>query len=214
MLCDGYLPSDVLRVGVKLEPMSPIRTDTFDLSGLRLTSGEGRRLDLHVPIEPFSLAGEKYPVQPELVPVRLDISRTTGDGYALRLRFEATLVGPCMRCLEPAAPSFAVDAREISQPGHAGAPNTGHGAAGRGRPKAEEESDDLTSPYVRDGVLDLQGWARDALALSVPANLLCREDCAGLCPLCGANLNETGPDHRHEREPDPRWAALSELRFE
>ena len=204
--------------------MSPIRTDTFDLGGLRLTSGEGRHLDLDVRIEPFSLAGEKYPVQPELVPVRLDISRTTGDGYALRLRFEATLAGPCMRCLEPAAPSFAVDVREVSQPGHARTPSGAHGAAahgaaahgsaGRGRSKPEEESDDLTSPYVQDGVLDLHAWARDALALSVPANLLCREDCAGLCPVCGANLNEAGPDHRHEREPDPRWAALSELRLE
>ena len=63
-------------------------------------------------------------------------------------------------------------------------------------------------------MLDLHGWARDALALSVPANLLCREDCAGLCPLCGADLNQAGPEHHHEREPDPRWAALSELKFE
>lgn len=194
--------------------MSPIRTDTFDLGGLRLTSGEGRRLDLNVAIEPFSLAGEKYPIQPELVPVRLDISRTTGDGYALRLRFEATLAGPCMRCLEPAAPTFAVDAREVSQPGHAGTPKPAHGATGRGHGRPEGESDDLTSPYVQDGVLDLHAWARDALALSVPANVLCREDCAGLCPACGANLNEAGPDHWHEREPDPRWAALSELRLE
>ncbi|MBV9338628.1 MAG: DUF177 domain-containing protein, partial [Solirubrobacterales bacterium] len=70
------------------------------------------------------------------------------------------------------------------------------------------------SPYIQDGVLDLRAWARDALALSVPANLLCREDCAGLCPRCGENLNEAGPEHRHERDPDPRWAALSKLRFE
>jgi uncharacterized protein len=183
--------------------MSPLRTDTFDLGGLRLTAGEGRRLDLHVAIDPFSLAGETYPVQPEVVPVRLDISRTTGDGYALRLRFEASLAGPCMRCLEPAAPTFAIDVREVSQPNEA-----------RGRGKHEDGSDDLTSPYVQDGVLDLRGWARDALALSVPANLLCRDDCAGLCPVCGANLNEAGPDHQHEREPDPRWEALSKLRFE
>ena len=183
--------------------MSPLRTDTFDLGGLRLTAGEGRRLDLHVAIDPFSLAGETYPVQPEVVPVRLDISRTTGDGYALRLRFDASLAGPCMRCLEPAAPTFAIDVREVSQPNEA-----------RGRGKHEDESDDLTSPYVQDGVLDLRGWARDALALSVPANLLCREDCAGLCPACGANLNDVAPPHQHEREPDPRWAALSELRFE
>ena len=183
--------------------MSPLRTDTFDLGGLRLTTGEGRRLDLYVRIDPFSLAGQSYDVEPDPVPVRLDISRTTGDGYALRLRFEATLAGPCMRCLEPAAPSFVVDAREVSQPNEA-----------RGRGKQEDENDDLTSPYVNDGVLDLRAWTRDALALTVPANLLCREDCAGLCPVCGANLNDAGAGHGHDREPDPRWAALSKLRFE
>jgi len=192
--------------------MSSPRTDTFDLGGLRLTSGEGRRLDLNVAIEPLSLAGERYPVEPALVPVRLDISRTTGGGYALRLRFEASIVGPCMRCLEPAAPTFAVDAREVSQPNEARA-HRGD-APGRGRHKPEPDSDDLVSPYVEDGVLDLHAWARDALALSVPANLLCRQDCAGLCPVCGVNLNGAGPDHHHEREPDPRWAPLSKLRFE
>jgi uncharacterized protein len=193
-----------------------MRTDTFDLGGLRLTAGEGRRLDLHVAIESFSLGGERYPVQPELVPVRLDISRTTGDGYALRLRFEATLAGPCMRCLEPAAPSFAVDAREISQPPDPRAHGAGRGPGshGRGRGKRVDGDDELSSPYIEDGVLDLHAWARDALALSVPSNLLCREDCAGLCPVCGVNLNQAGAEHRHERPPDPRWAALSELRFE
>jgi uncharacterized protein len=192
--------------------MSSLRTDTFDLGGLRLTSGAGRRLDLSVAIEPLSLAGERYPVEPSLVPVRLDISRTTGNGYALRLRFEASIVGPCMRCLEPASPTFAVDAREVSQPNEARA-HRGEPAV-HGRAKHEPDSDDLISPYVEDGVLDLHAWARDALALSVPANLLCREDCAGLCPVCGANVNEAGPDHHHEREPDPRWAALSKLRLE
>jgi uncharacterized protein len=192
--------------------MSPLRSDSFDLKALRLTSGEGRRLDLHVAIEPFSFGGEDYPVQPELVPVRLDISRTTGDGYALRLRFEATLAGPCMRCLEPAAPSFAVDAREVSQPPDPRAQRAPATARGRGKPN--DQDDELSSPYVEDGVLDLRAWARDALALSVPSNLLCREDCAGLCPVCGIDLNQAGPEHRHEQPPDPRWAALSELRFE
>ena len=171
----------------------PLRTDTFDLGALRLSVGEGRRLELGVVLEPFLLGGERYPVAPSLVPARLDISRTTGEGYALRLRFEATLVGPCMRCLEPASQSFAVDAREISQPG---------------------EGDELDSPYVRHGVLDLQAWARDSLALALPATLLCRADCAGLCPVCGADLNLAGPEHQHEREPDPRWSKLSELRFD
>jgi uncharacterized protein len=171
-----------------------LRTDSFDLGGLRLSSGEGRRLDLHVAMGAFTLGGEEYPVSPALVPVRLDISRTTGQGYALRLRFSATLAGPCMRCLEAAAPEFEVDAREVSQP--------------------EAEADELDSPYVQESVLDLGGWARDALALALPATLLCRPDCAGLCPVCGVDLNAAGPEHQHDPEPDPRWAKLSELQFD
>lgn len=169
----------------------PMRTDTFDLAGLQLPTGGGRRLDLHLAIDNFVLGGERYQVRPELIQATLDVSRTTGGGYALRLRFEARLVGPCMRCLEPAAPVLAVDSREVSQP-----------------------SEELESPYLDGHVLDLQSWARDALALSLPAKLLCRPDCAGLCPICGADLNRAGPDHRHERHPDPRWAKLSELKFD
>jgi uncharacterized protein len=170
-----------------------MRTDTFDLDGLRLTSGQGRHLELHIGIDPFELGGEHYVVEPDAIAAQLDISRTTGSGYALRLSFEATLKGPCMRCLAEAEEGFEVAAREISQPG---------------------AGEDLESPYVQDGVLDLRAWARDALALIVPASLLCRPDCAGLCPVCGADLNEAGEDHAHESAPDPRWAKLSELRFD
>jgi uncharacterized protein len=170
-----------------------LRADTFDLGGLSLHSGEGRQIDLSVAIDPFSFAGERYPVDPSTVPVRLDVSRTMGSGYALRLRFDATLRGPCMRCLEDASPTFRVDAREVSQP---------------------SEAEELTSPYVDGDVLDLHAWARDALALALPQQLLCREDCAGLCPVCGIDLNKADPGHEHEREPDPRWAKLSELRLE
>jgi uncharacterized protein len=171
----------------------PLRTDSFDLGGLHLTSGEGRRLDLQIEIEPFELGSERYRVEPAVVPARLDLSRTTADGYALRLRFTASLDGPCMRCLEPASPAFEVDAMEVSQPG---------------------ESEELSSPYVDRGTLDLRGWARDALALALPAQILCRAECAGLCPECGADLNTVGEDHHHERRPDPRWAKLSELKFD
>jgi uncharacterized protein len=170
-----------------------LRTDTFDLRGLHLSSGAGRRLVLHVTIEPFDLGSEHYDVVPPVVEVQLDVSATTNDGFALRLRFAATLEGPCMRCLEPASPRFEVEAREVSQPGG---------------------SEDLSSPYVTGGVLDLHDWARDALALTLPAQILCRADCAGLCAECGANLNAVGSEHRHERRPDSRWAKLSELKFD
>ena len=150
-------------------------------------------MELAVRPPPLALGGERYPVEPQPVPVQLDVSRTTGEGYSLRLRFRARLGGPCMRCLEPATPEFEVDAREISQPG---------------------EGEELSSPYLRDGELDLRTWAHDALALALPAAILCRPDCSGLCPVCGADLNAAGPEHAHERGGDPRWAKLSELRFE
>ena len=50
-------------------------------------------------------------------------------------------------------------------------------------------------------------------ALAQPGQITCTPDCRGLCPTCGANLNDD-PDHAHEAEPDPRWAKLSEIRFE
>ena len=98
-----------------------------------------------------------------------------------------------MRCLEPAVPSFEVDAREVSQPGG---------------------GDELSSPYVDATRSSLwRSWARDALALTLPAQLACREDCAGLC---GAVRGEPqrGPRARHEAAPDPRWAKLGELKFD
>ena len=170
----------------------PPRADTFDLAALRLSAGEGRSIELAQPLEPFELGGQTYAVTPSPVPLRLDVSRTTHSGWALRLRFEATLEGPCMRCLEPAAPRFGVDAREFDQPGG---------------------GEELQSPYVEDQQIDLAAWTRDALALALPAQLTCRPECAGLCGQCGANLNED-PDHHHDAAPDPRWAKLGELKFE
>jgi uncharacterized protein len=176
-----------------------VATDILDLGGLRLSAGEGRRFELSVHIQPLTLGGELYRAQPAVVPVRLDVSRMTGNGYALRLRFQATLIGPCMRCLKDAAPQIEVDAREVDT------------LKGAGRPGGGEE---LSSPYVQDETLDLAGWARDAFALALPPQVLCREDCAGLCAVCAADLNEIGPEHAHERALDPRWAKLSELKLE
>ncbi len=166
------------------------RTDVFDLGRLRLSSGEGRRLELSTVVEPFAFGGQQYAIPEREVPVVLDVSRMTAGGYSLRLRFSTAITGPCMRCLGDAQRSFEIDAREIEQPGG---------------------GDELSSPYVTDEELDLQAWARDALALALPTQMLCRADCAGLCPTCGENLDEAGPEHRHEAEPDPRWAKLREL---
>jgi uncharacterized protein len=171
----------------------PARTHDFDLAALRLSTGEGRRLALSVPIGSLLLGGEPYGAEPASVPITLDVSRMMGGGYALRLRFSATLSGPCMRCMKHAQPIVAVDAREVDRP---------------------REGEELESPYVSEETLDLAAWARDAFALAAPAKVLCCEDCAGLCPICAADLNEAGDEHWHEAEPDPRWAKLRELKLE
>jgi uncharacterized protein len=98
-----------------------------------------------------------------------------------------------MRCLKDAARQIDVDAREVDAPGG---------------------GEELSSPYVIDEELDLAAWARDAFALAIPTQVLCREECAGLCPVCAADLNEAGPNHAHERPPDPRWEKLRELKIE
>jgi uncharacterized protein len=167
-------------------------TDIFDIGRLGLSSGEGRRLGLEVGVDDFDFAGQRYAVPGRSVSATLDVSHTT-TGYSLRLRFDTALEGPCMRCLEGAGHEIGVDAREIDQPGG---------------------GEELDSPYLDDQQLDLRAWARDALALALPAQIVCSADCLGLCSVCGENLNLAGPEHAHEREPDPRWAALRELKLE
>jgi uncharacterized protein len=168
-------------------------THDLDLGGLRLGAGEGRSFEMAVHVEPLTLGGEPYEVRPASVEGKLDVSRMLGNGYALRLRLRASIAGACMRCLKDAAPQVEVDSREVDRPGG---------------------GDELSSPYLEEETLDLAGWARDALVLALPTQVLCREDCAGLCPVCAADLNEAGPEHAHERAPDPRWAKLGELKLE
>jgi uncharacterized protein len=166
-------------------------TGRLDLGRLSLTPGEGRRVDGEVAIEPLELGGQTYSTE-RPVSVRLDVSRTMA-GYALRLRASVLLAGPCVRCLEGARSEVPLEAREVDQPGG---------------------GEDLSSPYVDGDDLDLHAWARDTLVLALPAQVVCADDCLGLCATCGENLNRVGPEHGHEPELDPRWAALRELRIE
>jgi len=170
------------------------QASTVDLSRLSLSPGEAATL--HVPVHPLplKLAGQTYGADPKVLDARLDVSRTS-SGYAMRLRLALGLEGPCHRCLDDAAVETEVDAREVDQPG-----------------SGDEE---LRSPYVEGDELDLSRWAQDAVVLALPAQVLCRADCAGLCPVCGESLNDTDPEaHRHESGGDPRWEKLRELRLE
>jgi len=166
---------------------------TLDLRTLRLRPGEVRKETLDVELEPFVLGGQRYDFVPSTIPVELVLSQASGATvFDLSLRLH--LSGACMRCLGFAELERDVTAREFYDPD---AP----------------VGDELHSDYVAREHLRVSAWARDAIALELPDQILCRPDCAGLCPICGKDLNAEPHEHL-EREPDPRWAALEGLREE
>jgi uncharacterized protein len=157
---------------------------------LRLRPGEEHRETVRLDLEPLVLGGEAYAVAPA-VPGELVVQRAA-SGDVFHLAFSTPLDGPCMRCLAPASVPIEVDAQEYdaTDPG---------------------VDDELRSEYVADGELDVEAWARDQVALAVPDQILCRTDCAGLCAVCGKDLNVEPHEHA-EAAVDPRWAALEALR--
>ena len=164
---------------------------TFNLRTLRLRPGEEYRDEIELELEPFELGGQRYLPVPEKVPAELAISRAS-TSTVFELRFGIRLHGPCYRCLDDAVLDLPTSAREYqaTSPG---------------------DAEELTTQYVADDRLDLAAWARDATALALPDKILCRPDCAGLCSVCGKNLNRE--PHTHGDEPvDSRWAALESLR--
>jgi uncharacterized protein len=164
---------------------------SFPLRSLRLHVGEEHRDEVAIQLEPFELGGERYLPVPGEAAAELTINRATG-GDVFRLQFRTRLHGPCVRCLEDAVCEIDVDAREY----HSGE---------RG---ADEQ---LRSAYIVEDRLELSQWARDAIALELPEQVLCRPDCAGLCAVCGTDLNRT--PHEHEADAgDARWSALEQLR--
>ncbi len=77
----------------------------------------------------------------------------------------------------------------------------------------EANTDDIHLLSGSEQEVDIRQDVRDALILAVPTKILCREDCLGLCPQCGANLNKKKCKCSNE-EIDPRWNALREIHFE
>jgi DUF177 domain-containing protein len=164
---------------------------SFSLRSVKLRSGEEYRDEIEIELAPLELGGQRYVFVPSDVPAELAISRAS-TGTVFQLAFTARLHGPCMRCLADAVLDTAISGREYQ------ATNPG-------------SDDELKTPYLADDNLDVSSWGRDAVVLALPDKILCRDDCAGLCPVCGRDLNLE--PHEHEEETtDSRWGALAELR--
>ena len=103
---------------------------------------------------------------------------------------DVTLRGPCWRCLEDTAIAVAVETHTYDE--------------------STATEDELRSDYLEDEVVAVARWLRDSVAEALPQTILCRDDCAGLCAGCGADLNAAACDCPPEA-PDPRWGPLAEL---
>lgn len=164
-----------------------------DLERLALSSGQARSLELELKLDEVRFAAQSYRPDPAVTDAVVDVSRTVG-GYALRLRFATTVIGPCVRCLTETATPLKMDTREVDQPG--------------------TDDEELRSPYIENANLDVAHWANDAMVLALPTQPLCREDCAGLCAVCGARLNDADGPHDHGGRGDPRMAKLRDLKLD
>jgi uncharacterized protein len=135
---------------------------------------------------------------PEGDPIELDLLlEAAHEGVLVTGTARGRARGACVRCLDgvdldleaPLQELFVYPERETA---------------------ARDAGDETEDERVLDGeILHLEPVVRDALVTALPFRPMCREDCPGLCPDCGARLAED-PDHRHEAS-DPRWSALQGL---
>ncbi|MBA3842975.1 MAG: DUF177 domain-containing protein [Actinobacteria bacterium] len=163
---------------------------SFSLRQVKLRPGEQHREALEVELSPLDYGGQRYLPVPHEVSAAFEMTRAN-TGTVFRLDFTTRLHGPCYRCLGDALLELPIRAQEYQDEA----------------PTHEE----MEMPYIEADLLDVSAWARDAIALALPEKILCRESCAGLCGVCGKNLNDE-PHIHEEQHADPRWAALEALR--
>jgi uncharacterized protein len=119
----------------------------------------------------------------------------------LRASYDGTFEVPCARCVEPVTNPLAGEFDLIFKPLGTDSGNTEQAIS----------TSETEIGYYQNDSLALEDVLREQVLLSLPARTLCREDCKGLCPHCGSDLNSEKCDC--DAVPvDPRWSALSELR--
>lgn len=122
-----------------------------------------------------------------------------GEQVLARGRYRAGVRLVCSRCLQPGQAELSGPVELVFSPPQA--------------PAAEEVrlgGDDLDLVFFEGDELDLAQALRDEIGLNLPMAPLCRAECAGLCPVCGRDLNQGRCDCRRD-QVDPRWAKLAKL---
>jgi len=166
---------------------------------LRTIKGPRDRLRRTFPGAPFSQGGDDQYRVADTVTLDLDVRK---DGAKVRVvgRLAATLELECSRCLEPFRWGVGVAVDVLYLPA---SNNTGDA-------EVQIEESDLGTAYYRDDQIDLGQLMHEQFQLAVPMKPLCRDDCHGLCAVCGGNRN-TAACQCVESWPDPRLAVLKSL---
>jgi uncharacterized protein len=151
---------------------------------------------------PDAFPAEESFVVAEPVSLTFDILKDKRQ-FQLVGRVTTTLELPCSRCLEPFRAPVDSEFTLRYQPR---SENVGEG-------EKEIEEDDLSTAYYENEEIDLAQLMREQFYLSLPMKPLCRDECRGLCPVCGTNLNRGTCECRRDWE-DPRMAALKALKRE
>ncbi len=176
-----------------LDPRSPFVLDTHEL-GRR--PGSMRRVQRTVPA-PEDLGTEVIGV-PTGDDVELDFRlEAVMEGVLVSGSARARVVGECVRCLDEVVDHVDVAVQEL------------YVYPGRAEVAAENGDDEEDVRELDGDLVDVEPALRDALVTALPFQPLCRDDCPGLCSLCGAHLADD-PTHAHDTI-DPRWAALGGL---
>ncbi len=160
----------------------------LDILPIRAVSGEAVPFDYTLQLADLELFGE-CPI-PEPVRVR-GFACNHADVYELHMDIAFQVVTRCARCLKPLTIPVTL---HVERPMADNVEN-------------EEDSDDIL--VLENGTIELDEVVQETIVLEAQMSYLCREDCAGLCPKCGADLNE-GPCGCAP-EVDERLAALAEL---
>ncbi|GGT48609.1 hypothetical protein GCM10014713_48550 [Streptomyces purpureus] len=175
----------------------------FDTHELGRRPGALQRISRSVQAPKEGLGVEGVIGVPEGAPVEIELRlESVMEGVLVTGTARASAEGECVRCLEPLRQEVEADFQEMFS-----YPDTDD--RGRKAATGDDAEDDEDMTPLEDGMFDLEPVLRDAVVLALPMQPVCREDCAGLCAECGANLNDD-PDHHHDAV-DIRWAALQGL---
>ena len=190
----------------------------FDMRTLGRQAGSARTQRLTVPApDDLRLELARVPVGAD---VNLDVKfEAVTEGVLVTGLATAPLAGECARCLAPLAAAVTASFTELYLYPHDKHDRHDHDRHDKHDRHArhdkhewldDDEEQDDEELYLDGDLLDLEPALRDAVVLALPMSPLCREDCPGLCVECGASLADAGPDHGHEKAPDPRWAGLKQ----